>query len=314
MIEVLDGCVLWGRDAWAAENRPDLAHAAGAAEWQARVARARVQGIALVGGLAMPFPSAPDRDFAAANRAVLDAAAPDGPAPELAPVMAVRPGDPRSLDDLDAALATGAPVGIKLWPYMAGHDLSALAADSALVDRIAAHRLMVLMHVGNGREGASRPAFPPVRATPADALAVARDLPAVPVVIAHAARLCEATLAGIADAPTVVLDLSGLTSLGRWREGGRDGLPVDGGERLAALGSEGIVTALIDEFGLADRLVFGTTWPFCAWWGAEAAEEVDLVASAVADPAVREAILAGTLRRLLEARKAAATAGGEAAS
>lgn len=314
MIEVLDGCVLWGRDAWAAQNRPDLAHSAGAAEWRGRVEQAKGQGIALAGGLAMPFPSAPDRDFAAANRAVLDATAPEGPAPELAPVLAVRPGDPRSLDDLDAALATRRPVGIKLWPYMGGFDLAALSADAALMDRLETHRLMVLMHVGNGREGVSRPAFPPVSASPADALAVARDLPPVPVLIAHVARLCEATLAGLADTPTVVLDLSGLGSLGRWREGGRDGLPAEGGERLAALGAAGALKALIGDFGLGGRLLFGTTWPFCTWWGADLAREVAMIGESVGETALREAILGGTLRRLLEARRAVADAGREVAA
>lgn len=299
MINVFDGAVLWGNDAWAAKNRPDLAHAVDANSWMERIGRAKAQGIEVRGGLAMPFPSTPNQDFISVNRAILSSTGPEGPARILSPILAVRPDDAKSLDDLDAALSIGAPVGIKLWPYMGGFDLAALTADTALVDRIMANRLIVLVHVGNGREMATRPAFPRVRAMPTDALACARELSDVPFIIGHVARLCPATLAGAAETPNVMFDLSGLTSLGRWQENGEEGLPVANGKSLAALGPVGALRALVKDYGLSARLIFGTTWPFCTWWGIDLVDDVALVEAAGFDLATRTSILTGTLSTLI---------------
>lgn len=301
MMEVWDGSMLWGSDAWVKQNRPDLMHTVGPLQWTARVNQLNAEGVTLGGGLLMPFPSAIDRDFLLSNLAVAEAVSGAGPAAVARPVYAVRPNDPRNADMLRTLAETGPPAGIKLWPYMGGYSLHRLLEDQALIDILVASRMLVLMHVGNGRERLSRPAFPDVDASPELALHCAEALGDVPVIIGHVARLCPATLERLARTPNAYVDLSGLTSLRRWFEHGEEGLPVDAGKALAARGDLHILRALVDTFGLGDRLVFGTTWPFCRWWGIDLLDDVELVSKAGLAPHVQKAILRDTLKGLIEA-------------
>lgn len=298
MIEVMDASVLWGVDAWVRENRPELQHCATESEWRKRVCRSEESQIRILGGLAMPFPSTPVRDFGLANRQVLGACL--GTDAGLLPVFAVRPGDARSVDDLKALLDAGRrAAGVKLWPYMGGFSLDDVMRDQRLIDILLDHKLILLMHVGNGRERATRPAFPDVRATPDVALRCARELREVPIIIGHVARLSEEVLSETSELPNVYLDYSGLTSLGRWQEGGRDGLPMDSSQAFGQGGAVQVLEAIVNRYSLQDRILFGTTWPFCAWWNVNLEDDVAVIEQANIAPAARSKIYSGNLLRLL---------------
>lgn len=314
MIEVIDCSVLYGSDAWARDNRPDLAHHVDAAIWQAHQNRAAAAGIRLTGAAIMPFPAA-DRSasdagpaFDAENDIVITAAAggrQDGDG--LRAVCAVVPGDTASVEALARRLEDGAPVmGVKLWPYLGRFDLDALVSDTALLRLVRDHRLAVFMHPGNGREAHHRPGFAGIRATPDVAISVAEALPDITCVIGHVARLCPDTLMRAGRLASVFIDLSGLTSLGRWQEGGVDGLPVAGGAVFAGMTPGQILARLTDGMpgddvpgmGLGGRLLFGTTWPFCTWWGIDLADDVAMVANAPVSATTRSMILRDNARAL----------------
>ncbi|MDP9583675.1 UNVERIFIED_ORG: putative TIM-barrel fold metal-dependent hydrolase [Burkholderia contaminans] len=298
-MDIFDGSVLWGKDAWVARNRPDLQHVVGNAELAKYTSEVRQAGCVLRGVLLMPFPSTPTNEYTQSNRDLARAVREFSGNFELKPVYAATPGDKARLDNLVMLNNDVPAVGIKLWPFMGHFHLDDILEDVALVEFVRKNRLPIFMHVGNGREHLVRPAFPNVRATPDVALNCARALPDVPIVIGHVARLCPRTLEAMSSVPNTYLDLSGLTSLGRWQEVGRNGLPVDSGTTLAKLGPVEILRRLVREYGLGNQIIFGSTWPFCAWWGNTFCDDTDLLHHAQLPDPYEKAISRDTLERLL---------------
>jgi predicted TIM-barrel fold metal-dependent hydrolase len=304
MIEVMDASILWGTDAWVRDNRPELRHSVTEGDWREWVKQSERNRIRIIGGLVMPFPSTPVRDFRAANAQVRRACASYGAESGLLPVFAVRPGDTQSVDDLEAILDDGKSVaGVKLWPYMGGFNLDEVLHDQRLIQILVDRKLLLLMHVGNGRERMTRPVFPDVRATPDIALRCARELPDIPIIIGHLARLSEKVLLETLDTSNLYLDYSGLTSLGRWQEGGRDGLPVDSGEALAREGAVKVIDIMVNNYNLQERILFGTTWPFCTWWNIGLEDDVAVIERANINASARSKIYSGNLARLLERQR-----------
>ncbi|MBD9653127.1 amidohydrolase family protein [Ensifer sp. ENS09] len=276
MASVFDATRLWGIDHWAKENKPEWVHFSGVDEWHHAQKDLCQRGHEIRGAAIMPFPSTPDGTFLSANSYVAKAS--PGIQKNLAPIYAVRPDcGAQAVDELATADELHPSVGIKLWPYLGKFNLDDLLLNDELLGYLRRYKKSVLMHVGNGRERATRPLFPDVRATPDIAVKCAIALDDIPVVIGHVARLCPKTLDLVREVPNAYLDLSGLTSLGRWKENGEDGLPVADGKVLASLGPYGVLDRLITEFGLEDKLVFGSTWPFCSWWGLDVTDDVDFL-------------------------------------
>jgi hypothetical protein len=282
MADVIDMQVHLGRDHWLAQHRPELPHACSAADLECEAATLAAAGHRLVAVAASPFPST---DASGDTNEQLTG---------VLAIPSIVPGDAAAV----ARLRGG--IGIKLWPYMGGFSLSHLLHDPELLARVRRNRWLVFAHVGNGRESASRPAFAAVQAGPADALAVAAALPDVNFVMAHALRLSRPALERAARMDNVYLDTSGLSSIGRWREGGRDGLFADDAGELAGL-TPVEALAFLAESGFAERLLFGTSWPFCAWWGSVPLAEVSWIEHSRLAPRLRAGILHDNARRLLTA-------------
>ncbi|ACM31486.1 MULTISPECIES: amidohydrolase family protein [Rhizobium/Agrobacterium group] len=286
MTKIYDATRLWGVDYWAKENKKEWAHSSGTYEWHLHKKALQGKGYEILGAAIMPFPSTPDGTFLNANRQV---GAVPGKETNLAPIYAVQPnGGAKAVDELAVSDELYQSVGIKLWPYLGKFNLDDLLSNDSLVKYLKENKKSVLMHVGNGREKITRPVFPDVRATPDVAIKCAMELNDIPVIIAHVARLCPRTLDLVRETPNAYLDLSGLTSLGRWKENGEDGLPVDAGKTLASLGPQAVLHRLVTEFGLEDKLVFGTTWPFCSWWGIDVVDDVELIEGADLTPSIKE--------------------------
>ena len=260
-------------------------------------------GTDLVGIAAFPFPSAPPEGYGEGNATVMDAAERAGSQGlRIAPFYAVNPGVPAEREWLREQLSQGRPcAGIKLNPFLGkpgGYDLFSLAEDEALVDVLDQHDLVVAMHVGTGREHLTRPRFPNVQAGPAAAVELARRLPQRPMLMFHALRMHAASLAAAADLPNVHVEISGISSLGSLYEGGFSLLQAedDGGgptEPAQAL------RWLTGEFGLGERLVFGSAHPFCSWWGSTVPEDLALLYAAFEDEGLREALAWRNACRLL---------------
>jgi predicted TIM-barrel fold metal-dependent hydrolase len=301
MNQIFDLYFQLGTDHWLRGNRPALPHQSSAADLERQAAIFQAAGYQLAGAALVPFPSVPDRDYAAANELVAGAARTGvAAAVPVAAIHAVIPGDERSVRSVADRIAGGEPcLGIKLWPYMGGFSLSALREDRRLLDLVIRHRLLVFMHVGTGREVLDRAAFPPVAADPSAAMDVVCSLPEIDFVAGHLLRLSRPALERAARVDNVFIDTSGLSSIGRWREGGRPGLPADDAGSLADLSAGELLAALIDDLGLQRRLVFGTNYPFCGWWGSIPLGEAALIDYAPIAPQARRDILFTNAARLV---------------
>lgn len=277
MADVVDFGFQLGVDHWLEQNSPELAHRSTLSDLAAAAEGLASAGHSLHGAVLFPFPSAPERNYREANERVCRAVLEAGLTPRY-PVYAVIPGDVQSVSWLAEALASGQPcLGVKLWPYMGRFSLPAVLDDERLLTLVRDHRLLVMSHVGTGREYRTRPAFPVVRADAAAALELASRLPELDFLFGHLLRLSGRALAKAATLRNVWLDTSGLSTLGRWMEGGVDVLPADDAGDLARATPAAILQRLVSDYGLGDRLVFGSNWPFCTWWKFGVRDEVDLL-------------------------------------
>lgn len=304
MAHIFDFYFQIGVDDWAKNNRPELAHTSVRADFKRHSAEFAAQGHQYQGAVIFPPPSDTELSYAEANRIIYEAAtggsAPGEPEEILFPVYAVTPRHAGSLEWLRRRLEEGSPLlGIKLWPYMGRFSLTDFLRDKELVELVLRHGLLVMMHVGTGRELQARNVFADVAADPATAVQVAAELPEADFLFAHLLRLSEPALEKAAQLKNVYLDTSGLTSLGRWQEGGRNGLPANDAGALATQAPVEIIGRLAEEFGLSEKLVFGSNWPFCKWWGSSVREEASLILDAPIASRSRANILAGNGLRLL---------------
>jgi predicted TIM-barrel fold metal-dependent hydrolase len=107
-------------------------------------------------------------------------------------------------------------------------------------------------------------------------------------------------LTAAAELPNVYVDTAGLRAAGRMQEGGRDVLFAEDND-LVSRGPRDILHWLVDDMGLGDRLVFGSSYPFVASWQSSVVEDaVALREAELADDQLR-AVLSGNALRMLGA-------------
>lgn len=291
MIAIHDSYFQIGIDHWLAHNQPQLPHQSSHGDVQEQAGRLVSTNLKVVGATIMPFPSVAGRDYSEANSLVRSTAADSSCAIPLFPVYAIIPCDGGMITWLDAVVRKEGCFGIKLWPYMGRFSLDQLLEDQPLIDLIVRNRLVVFMHVGTGREPETRPAFPNVSAGPSTAVHVAQELPEIRFVMGHLLRLSVPNLERAAELDNVFLDTSGLSSIGLWQEGGRDGLFADDAGSFTTEPPPRIITRLVKEMGFGRRLLYGSNWPFCEWWGGSPAAEVNPILEAGITDEERGAVL-----------------------
>ena len=164
-----------------------------------------------------------------------------------------------SLAELDRCLAGGC-TGIKLWISVHAND----PRLDPIMERAAAMRLPVLHHAWYKATG-----FAYNESTPAEIAILARKHPAVPIVMAHLGGGGHRGVIDIEGCPNVVVDTSG------------------------AQPHAGLIEFAVDRLG-PDRVVFGSDWPI-----RDFAVQRAKVDGARIDEATRQAILGGTMSRLL---------------
>jgi hypothetical protein len=186
--------------------------------------------------------------------------------PELIPVGTIHPG--LSAEENRSSLASAGARAVKLHPLFQGYDLD----DRRLWDVLdmLQGELPVIMHVGDGGEHQRG-----TGCTPWMVRDLAHRFPRLEIVACHFGgyrRLDEAEelLVGL----PIFLDTS-------WPPG------------LGALDAQR-VRGIIERHG-ADRVIFGSDWPM-----ADPAAEIETIVGLALPPSETEAILGGTLGRLLE--------------
>ncbi|MGJ5079303.1 amidohydrolase family protein [Bradyrhizobium sp. HKCCYLS3013] len=274
-MSIFDSHLLLGRDDWLAANKPELAHRLGLDEIRTMFAEVAPDG--RWRAAACPFPSAPEQNYREENAAVLQCAAIE---PRLLPVAAINPNDVESRAFLERD--GGKFAGIIIWPILCKVDLRRLARDDAFWTIVKRLDLPVSIHVGTGEEPSYRDAIHANAYGPLDAIEVAEANPAIRFNLLHALRLSRSALQRAACISNVWTDLSGYSSYGSWTEGGREIFPAK--DPVVGPGAYGALPKILaDEFGLGDRILFGSSEPFCRWWGLTLKAEYAIYCDTAAD-------------------------------
>jgi len=167
-----------------------------------------------------------------------------------------------SLAEIDRCIVNGPMAGIKLWVAVNATD----ARLDPIMRRAAELRVPVLHHAWYKANG-----YAYNESTPKDIANLARRHPDVPIVMAHLAGGGVEGVYDIVDCPNVVVDTSGAQPIA------------------------GMVEFAIEHLG-PDRVVFGSDWPLRDY-----AVQKARVTGAIHDPAVRDLVLGGNMRRILAA-------------
>jgi len=269
-MKIFDTHLLLGRDAWLSENKPELAcHSdiasasqalddTGASEWRAAT---------------FPFPSSQDGTYIPENEAVLRAAQGDN---RLLPVTAVDPSNLENLNWVMDALKGDKLRGLVIWPILCDLDLSALSVHKPLWQAVAERDIPVTVHVGVGNEPDLGRAVKANHYDAAAAIKLAQALPQVRFNLSHVLRLSAAALEALRSLDNVMMDVSGLSALNRWREAGREVFPAFD---TAFPGSDPqtVLRALAADPDWQKRLMFGSSWPFNTWWEYSPKRELELL-------------------------------------
>jgi hypothetical protein len=256
---IFDCHLLLGRDHWLAANKPELAHELSLEDITAMFAALAPEG--RWRAAVFPFPSAPEQTYREQNAVILNAAAAE---PRLLPVAAINPNSAESRALLEREGAKFA--GIMIWPILCNLDLKVLAHDDAFWAIVKRLDLPVTIHTATGDEPRYRDAVRRNAYGPMDAVDVAEANPGIRFNLSHALRLSRSALQRVARLPNVWTDLSGYTSCGTWMEGGREIFAA--ADPVVGPGAYGeLLDILAQEFGLAGRIMFGSSEPFCRWWG-----------------------------------------------
>jgi predicted TIM-barrel fold metal-dependent hydrolase len=284
-VTVFDCHLLLGRDAWLAENKLELAHALALEEARLLFAAVAPDGDWLAA--ACPFPSAREPSYREENAAILEAASAE---PRLLPVAAVNPSNAEWRAFLERSGSCLA--GIQILPILCNLNLREVAKDDDFWALVKQHDLPVSIHIATGEEPSYRSAVRQNVYAPLDAVQVAEARPDIRFNLLHALRLSRSALSAVARLDNVWTDLSGYSSHGAWAECGRDIFaaadavvgPADYGELLRILE---------EEFGLAGRIMFGSSEPFCRWWGSSLEREHTMYSEASRRRTDRETFAAG---------------------
>lgn len=282
---LFDAQLLCGTDDWLARNKPELAYRLSPGEAAEQMTLA-AQGPEWRAAL-LPFPSSPDQAYLAENEQLFAAAAAD---PRFLAVAAVNPRVPENLRAVEAAAERGQVAGLAIWPILCDLDLLALARDKRLWALAERYRLPVTAHVGTGEEPGLGRAVAANRYGPLDAIALAKALPHIRFNLSHCLRLSRAALEQVAGLGNVWTDTSGLSAIGRWHEAGREVFPaadaLDAGDDPHYM-----LLRLAGDYGLERRILFGSSYPFSAWWNFDVQAEAEACRRQPLPPAAAAALL-----------------------
>lgn len=276
---------LLGSDRWLTRNMPNLAHENGAEAACAAMNMSAERWLAYV----FPFPSSADGSYIAENRMVLSAAARDS---RLRPVLALNPMHTEGRADVARLLDAHPEIaGLVLWPILCELDLVALSKDSWFRDLANSCGLPFTVHIAAGNEQRIGRVTRMLRYLPEHALALAGSLPGVRFNLSHALRLSRSALETARQMANIWTDTSGLSALGQWHESGQQVFPATDAGPLGTLSPGEALTALVGDYGLGERLMFGSSYPFNTWWGLDVAGERRLVEESLCNPWTRQCIM-----------------------
>ncbi|MHA1599068.1 MAG: amidohydrolase family protein, partial [Alphaproteobacteria bacterium] len=219
---------------------------------------------------AFAFPSSGDGSYIPENESVLAAARSDS---RLLPVAVVNPAKQENLDWVLEHISDVR--GLMIWPILCDLDLIEISGCETLWKAVEEHDVPVTVHVGVGNEANHLGrCVPGNRYDPEAAVALAASLPAVRFNLSHVLRLSRAALQAVRDLDNVMMDISGLSALGRLYENGCEVFPALD-NAFAGCSASDVLGELAEDPDLAGRLMFGSSWPFSLWWGFDPQKELE---------------------------------------
>ena len=283
---VWDGHLLFGIDHWMHLNNPTLPYTNGQHQISEDV----------VCSLITPFPSSPNQAYLEENQRIFDYVRKN---PSAIAVFALNPSSPENREAVSDFVSRQPCCGIVLWPILCRMDLSELVRDGWFRDFMNRFSGFTYIHTGAGNEQALGRVAKQGSYGPQQVLAVAEAFPKNKFILGHLLRLSEEELRKAKHMDNVVLDTSLISGHQRWFERDVNVFPAVTAGELAQLSPGEILEKLCGEYGLGKKLVFGSSYPYCQWWGSSYEDELRLITEAKISQEMKQDILQGNLQRFL---------------
>lgn len=270
---IIDSHSLVGVDFWLSNNKSELRHRNDLEEYQKALKSVANSYKSVI----MPFPSSKNGSYMAENRYILEL---HQKYDWTIPVLAFNPCSKENIRFVSEKLENGEVKGLVLWPVLCKLDLDMLSKDDQFDYVLRKYKPWITVHVGAGNEKDIHRVTKLNNYSPVDSVKLAAEYPDVKFNLSHVLRISEHALSMAENMENVIIDISGICMHKRWYEYGTNVFPASDSVKLKELDSSEIIYELMHNEQLANKLVFGTQYPFDTWCGFDIKEEIELVKNA----------------------------------
>lgn len=243
-----------------------------------------------------PFPSSPDQAYAEENALIFEAAEKSATG---IPVYALNPNNTANRNTVQRFTDGREQCGIILWPILCQMDLSALIQDPWFRDFMEHFKGWIYIHTAAGNEEDLGRVKKQGNYNAKQVLELAQAFPKNKFILGHLLRLSVDELWAAREMDNVVLDTSLVSGQLRWFEKGKNVFPAASSGKMMTLSAKQILECLIGEYQLSKKLVFGSSYPYCQWWGYSYDDEIRLITGLNVSDRIKQDILCGNIREFL---------------
>ena len=273
---IIDAHCLVGRDYWLSINKPHLSH-----ENLLSFYEKDIRSVSkLYKAAIMPFPSSSDGSYVEENELILSLSRKK---PWTIPVLAFNPKSDANYNYVRRQLDSGTVGALVIWPILCNLDLINLIDNHYFRNIAENYSCCITVHVGAGNEQRIGRVESLLRYDPDSAVLLAASYPNTCFNLSHLLRISERALHAVEQLSNVIIDTSGISAHGRWYEAGSNVFPAEDCIKLRDCKPEAVIKTLMDNPLLADKLAFGTQYPFGMWYRFGLKEEVELLMKAGLD-------------------------------
>ena len=97
----------------------------------------------------------------------------------------------------------------------------------------------------------------------------------------------------------VVIETSGISGHLRWFENNQNVFPAYDAFQYSNMEATQILEDLINNKGMADKIVFGSSYPFSCWWDYKLIDEINLINALNIKDEIKNKILYENIRNFL---------------
>lgn len=266
-MKIIDVHQLWGIDIWLSKNKPNLFY-----KNDENIFFTEVSSNKLLKTFLTPFPSSHDNSFYYENIIIKELTNEND---LFYPVYGLNTNSKDSYKFFDT-ISNENKFGVMITPILCRIDFLELSKDNRFIDFCLEYEPCITIDTPAGNEVLIGRVNDFKNCQPEDALELSLKLDNVNFNMAHLFRLSENALRESKNLKNVMLDTSGVSSNKVWIENGYNVFPSPN-SILDNLTPEEILKTLIDEYELEDKIMFGSIFPFCKWWGNSFNDEINLI-------------------------------------